>query len=145
MSTSQAPATGAAGTPFSYNGPERRRFSTPAGPGTRLPVEPVFLVMPLSQEDAPWRGEPSQVLDEVQEAVCAAMSGEAPLFDLIKRRVLQQCARRPEIGAAAAVEVERLLSVDIVQRHFHACHKRRRLQRDLAALATELRLMTAAG
>lgn len=124
--------------PVRYDGPERRRFADPVR-DVAVPGEPSTRFRPAPTEDTGPHDDRCQVVDEVQEAVCAAMSGEAPLFDLIKRRVLIHCARRPEVGVAAAAELERLLAVDIVQRHFHACHKRRRLQRELADLAVSLR------
>lgn len=138
MSLFQAlPPAGLSATPR-YSGPERRRLSAPVRSAVAA-IEPVLPVMPAPPADPRALDDRCRALDEVQEAVCAAISGEAPLFDLVKRRVLMLCARRPEVRAAAAAELERLLAVDILQRHFHACHKRRRLQRELAELAAGLR------
>lgn len=121
-----------------YTGPERRRFgATRSAPPT--PDDRVLHAVPSALEAASLHGDRSRVLDEVQEAVCAALCGDAPLFDLIRHRVVLRCGRHPLLGDAAAGEIDRLLAVDIVQRHFLACDKRRRLQRDLAALAEALR------
>lgn len=126
-----------AGAP--YTGPERRRNAAGLQRGELLPLESVYLVMPEAAQDLTLQGQRSRVVDEIQEAVCAAMSGESPLFDLIRRRVLMHCAMSPGVSAAAADELDRLLAVDIVQRHFHACDKRRRLLRELMAVAGSLR------
>lgn len=124
-------------TPARYTGPERRRFgaarSDPPMPGDRA-----LQAAPSALAAASLHGDRSRVLDEVQEAVCAALCGDGPLFDLIRHRVVLRCVRHPLLGDAAAAEIERLLAIDIVQRHFLACDKRRRLQRDLAALAEML-------
>ncbi|MBL8275876.1 MAG: hypothetical protein JNL93_04195 [Pelomonas sp.] len=124
----------AAGAATRYAGPERRRY---AG-GEPLDSGGQSDDASRAQQALSPAVERSLVVDEVQEAVCAAMSGETPLFELMKRRLLLHCARRPEVGPPAAAEVLRLLSIDIVQRHFHACDKRRRLQRQLADLASGL-------
>lgn len=126
-----------AGAP--YTGPERRRFGAALRRGELLPLESIYVVMPTAAQDLSLQEQRSRVVDEIQEAVCAAMSGEFPLFDLIRRRLLLHCDGFPAIRASAAVELERLLAVDIVQRHFHACDKRRRLLRELGALADALR------
>lgn len=135
MSVLEAYMPVAAGAATRYAGPERRRHTgcEPVGPGW-IAEDSARQLQTLSPAV-----ERSLVVDEVQEAVCAAMSGESPLFELMKRRLLLHCARRPEVGPAAAAEVLRLLAIDIVQRHFHACDKRRRLQRQLVDLASSLR------
>ena len=123
-----------------YTGPERRRFGTVPRPDEPLPGEGALQQVPTVLEAAALQSDRSGVVDEVQEAVCAALCGDAPLFELIRHRVMLRCVRHPLLGAAAAAEIDRLLAVDIVQRHVLACDKRRRLQRELAALADALRL-----
>lgn len=123
-----------------YTGPERRRFGTAPRPDEPLPGEGVLQQVPTVLEAAALQSDRSGVVDEVQEAVCAALCGDAPLFELIRHRVVVRCVRHPLLGGAAAAEIDRLLAVDIVQRHVLACDKRRRLQRELAALADALRL-----
>ncbi|RTL41591.1 MAG: hypothetical protein EKK53_13475 [Burkholderiales bacterium] len=122
-----------------YTGPERRRFGAAARRDDLLPGERALLAAPPAVEAASLQSERSRVVDEVQEAVCAALCGDAPLFDLLRERVGLRCVRHPLLGEAAAAEIDRLLAVDIVQRHFLACDKRRRLQRELTALAGRLR------
>jgi hypothetical protein len=123
-----------------YAGPERRRFGTPPTTGELLPGERVLKMVPSALDAATLQSDRSGVVDQVQEAVCAALCGDAPLFELIRHRIVVRCVRHPLLGAAAAGEIDRLLAVDIVQRHVLACDKRRRLQRELAALADALRL-----
>lgn len=126
-------------TPARYAGPERRRFVARAHSHHPVADEPVLRAVPAALDAASFHADRNRVVDEVQEAVCAALGGDAALFDLLRQRVVLRCARRPLLGHAAALEIDRLLAVDIVERHFLACDKRRRLQRDLAMLAQVLR------
>ena len=121
-----------------YAGQERRR-SAAAPSADRVAVYVAAQALPAAEVPAAPTAQ-HRVIDEVQEAVCAAMAGEPGLFDLLKRRVLMHCARHPQAGGTAAAEIQRLLAVDIVERHFLACDKRRRLQRELQALAEALRV-----
>ena len=125
-------------TPARYTGPERRPFGA-ARSDPPMPGDTALHAVPSALAAASLHGDRSRVLDEVQEAVCAALCGDAPLFDLIRHRVVLHCGLHPLLSDAAAGEIERLLAVDIVQRHFLAFVQRRRLQRDLAALAETLR------
>lgn len=126
-------------TPAGYAGPERRRFSARPQGDDLGADERLLRAVPGALDAASFHANRNRVLDEVQEAVCAALGGDAALFDLLRQRVVIRCARRPLLGDAAASEIDRLLAVDIVERHFLACDKRRRLQRDLAMLAQLLR------
>lgn len=137
MTTVEVSMPAVRATPAPYAGPERRRFAEPIDDvpsGKQMPPGWVS-----ATEAAPLQCDRSHMLDDVQEAVSAVLCADAPLFDLIRHRVFLRCVGRPWLGAAAAAEVERLLAIDIVQRHVLACDKRRRLQRDLVALAETLR------
>lgn len=128
-----------------YAGPERRRFGARLRGADMRPEARVLQAAPAAADAASFHTDRHRVVDEVQEAVCAALGGDAALFDLLRLRVELLCARRQLLGDAAAVEIDRLLAVDIVERHFLACDKRRRLQRDLLSLARTLRAASLAG
>jgi hypothetical protein len=102
--------------------------------GARMPLAERAAMDATSTMD-----ERSGLLDEVQDVVGAALCGDSPLFDLLRQRLTLRCVGRPWRGATAANEILRLQAIDIVQRHLLACDKRRRLQRELVALADTLR------
>lgn len=82
--------------------------------------------------------EQFRVLELVQEAVSAALSSEADLCELRCGHLRALCAPGTEAAALAAAEFDRLLAIDIVERHLDMCHRRRLLRRNLALFARQL-------
>lgn len=87
--------------------------------------------------------ERQQAVEAVQGALSAALMADTALCRLRLQQALSLCAGRPHAAWAARQEVQRALAVDIVARHLRACDRRRRLHREIEALALRLHLIAA--
>lgn len=97
------------------------------------------LYPPMPQPETGTARERDLAIDAAQDAISSALAGDEPLCSLRRGQTLRLCAGRPALARAAATEIEKALAMEVIVRHLSGCHKRRRLQRDLAELAVQLR------